>query len=270
VKQPGRAPIPIRRSIRSRASSRGCSTSPLVSLVDDREQFFAGATGLPRELAECRSTPLSQSFCQHVVATREVLRIADTRRHPTLHHHPAIEALGIAAYLGVPITTSDGYTLGSLAAWSHSAREWTDDDVQLLRDLATSVSTELEQTSTAGALRSAASTPFPTQTAAYVPSLKRWFEVRTVPVRHGMSVYFHDIIEQRDAESALAQRETQLRHAQKMEASARWPVASPMSSTICSPSSGRTPSCCAPSRRWWRPVAPNSMTSSAPRPRRRD
>ena len=269
----------------------------LVSLVDDREQFFAGASGLPDELLACRSTPLSHSFCKHVVATKAVLRIPDTRRHAIVHDNPAVEEFGIIAYLGVPVTTSEGHTLGSLAALAPHVREWTDAEVQLLIDLAETVSTELElrgelsfreeecraldasvhaeglqarsldilesvqegiaavdrewrltflnrqaarvlgaeresvlghpiweqfpfleHTSIAGALRSAASTRFPTQTAAYVPSLRRWFEVRTVPVRHGMSVYFHDITEQRDAEAALEQREAQLRYAQKMEA----------------------------------------------------
>ena len=88
----------------------------LVSLVDDREQFFAGASGLPDELLACRSTPLSHSFCKHVVATKSVLRIPDTRRHAVVHDNPAVEEFGIIAYLGVPVTTSEGHTLGSLAA----------------------------------------------------------------------------------------------------------------------------------------------------------
>jgi hypothetical protein len=34
----------------------------LVSLVDDRQQFFPGATGLTGEMLACRSTPISHSF----------------------------------------------------------------------------------------------------------------------------------------------------------------------------------------------------------------
>jgi hypothetical protein len=44
----------------------------LVSLVDDRQQFFPGATGLTGEMLACRSTPISHSFCKHVVMSQAV------------------------------------------------------------------------------------------------------------------------------------------------------------------------------------------------------
>ena len=49
----------------------------LVSLVDDQGQFFAGATGLLGEIAVCRATPLSHSFCKHVV--KPIRSFATTR-----------------------------------------------------------------------------------------------------------------------------------------------------------------------------------------------
>ena len=68
------------------------------------------------------------------------------------------------------------------------------------------------------ALRDAAASGRPTRTEAMVPELSRWFELRTVPMRHGMSVYFEDVTERRNARAALELREEQLRQAQKMEA----------------------------------------------------
>ncbi|MBP6773715.1 MAG: response regulator [Gemmatimonadaceae bacterium] len=269
----------------------------LVSLVDDRQQFFPGATGLTGEMLACRSTPISHSFCKHVVMSQAVLRVDDARFHPLVRDNPGIEDYGIIGYLGVPLTTSAGFTLGSLCVISPFPREWTDDDELLLTELATSVSTELElraelayredaarsadpsidaeglpgnghdiletvhegvaaidrdwrltflnqhaervlgvqraavigrsvweqfpfleHTDFASAIRSAASSRFPASTDGYVASLKRWFEVRVIPVRHGVSIFFHDVTDRREAEAALVVREAQLHHAQKMEA----------------------------------------------------
>ena len=48
----------------------------LVSLVDADRQFFKSALGLPEPWATRRETPLSHSFCQHVVATGAPLAVA--------------------------------------------------------------------------------------------------------------------------------------------------------------------------------------------------
>ena len=108
----------------------------LVSLVDHHRQFFKSSVGLPEPWATCRQTPLSHSFCQHVVKTNETLAVADARNHPLLRDNLAIAELGVIAYLGVPLTTAEGYTLGSFCAIDTTPREWSDRDVEILRDLA--------------------------------------------------------------------------------------------------------------------------------------
>ena len=45
----------------------------LVTLADDRRVFFKSAVGLPEPWASRRSTPLSYSFCRHVIATGQPL-----------------------------------------------------------------------------------------------------------------------------------------------------------------------------------------------------
>src|SRR3954447_4112722 len=51
----------------------------LVSLVDQEQQVFPGAAGLPEPWQTTRRTPLSHSFCQHVVAAERPLVIEDAR-----------------------------------------------------------------------------------------------------------------------------------------------------------------------------------------------
>jgi GAF domain-containing protein len=85
----------------------------LVSLVDQDRQFFKSSVGLPEPWASSRQTPLSHSFCKHVVSTSEPLSVSDARSHPLLQNNLAILELGVIAYLGIPLTTSQGFTLGS-------------------------------------------------------------------------------------------------------------------------------------------------------------
>src|SRR5690349_5663597 len=56
----------------------------LVSLVDPARQFFKSQTGLPAPYDTSRQTPLSHSFCQHVVTSEQVLSVRDARHHPVV------------------------------------------------------------------------------------------------------------------------------------------------------------------------------------------
>ncbi len=115
----------------------------LISLVDADRQFFKSCLGLPEPWASQRETPLSHSFCQHVVARREPLLIDDAREHEVLRDNLAIRDLGVAAYAGVPLIDSDGHALGTLCAIDSRPRHWTSHQVGLLTDLAASVVTEI-------------------------------------------------------------------------------------------------------------------------------
>jgi signal transduction histidine kinase len=107
----------------------------LVSLVDRDRQFFKSSIGLPEPWLSSRQTPLSHSFCQHVVETAEPLSVVDARIHPLLRDNLAVVELGVVAYLGVPITTSKGHTLGSFCAIDTCPREWTQQEMAILSDL---------------------------------------------------------------------------------------------------------------------------------------
>lgn len=114
----------------------------LVSLVDDHRQFFKSCVGLPEPWAGQRETPLSHSFCQHVVTTGRPLVIPDARLHPLVKDNLAIRDLGVIAYLGIPLLI-DGQVIGSFCAIDGQPRAWSDDDISTLTDLAESVMTEI-------------------------------------------------------------------------------------------------------------------------------
>ena len=116
----------------------------LVSLVDADRQFFKSAVGLPEPWATWRQTPLSHSFCRHVVAAGRPLVVEDARRHPLLHDNLAIRDLGVIAYAGVPLAVAGGGVLGSFCAIDTQPRAWSADELSILEDLTASVVAEIE------------------------------------------------------------------------------------------------------------------------------
>lgn len=94
----------------------------LLSLVTEERQFFKAQIGLPEWAATERQTPLSHSFCQHVVRTGDSFVVEDAREHPLVKDNLAIPDLGVIAYLGVPVVTADGHVLGSFCAIQDSPR----------------------------------------------------------------------------------------------------------------------------------------------------
>jgi hypothetical protein len=115
----------------------------LVSLVDRDRQVFAGCIGLKHPWASRRETPLSHSICQHAVASREPLVLSDVREHPGLRDSLAVTDLDVIAYAGIPLVDDAGHVLGTLCAIDHRPRTWTSDQVEVLRDLAEAVLTEI-------------------------------------------------------------------------------------------------------------------------------
>jgi formate hydrogenlyase transcriptional activator len=114
----------------------------LVSLVDGDRQFFKSSVGLPEPLASLRQTPLTHSFCKHVVASGEPLVLSDIT-NSEFKDDPSVFGLGEMAYTGIPLTTSEGHALGSFCVVDTSPRAWTKEEIDTLRSLASSVMTEI-------------------------------------------------------------------------------------------------------------------------------
>src|SRR5882672_5287078 len=117
--------------------------SAMVSLVDGDRQFFKSSVGVPEPWASLRQTPLTHSFCKHAVASGEPLVVTDAREDPLVRDNLAVSELGVIAYAGVPLTSTDGYTLGALCVMDVRPRDWRNDEIEVLRSLAASVMTEI-------------------------------------------------------------------------------------------------------------------------------
>jgi GAF domain-containing protein len=118
----------------------------LVSIVEldwDR-QFFTSQVGLPDPWAAYRQTPLSHSFCQHVMTDDQPLIVTDSRVHPRVKDNLAIPDLNVIAYLGVPVRGPDQSPLGAMCVIDGKPREWSARDLTILSQLADCVSREIQ------------------------------------------------------------------------------------------------------------------------------
>ncbi len=136
--------VALDRLARLAARSLGVPIA-LVSFVDDQRQVFCGAIGLPEPVATARETPLSHSFCQHVVVQEAPLIVEDARENPLVRTNLAIPEFGVVAYAGIPLRTSEGQILGSFCALDLLPRAWTADDVATLTDFADAAVAAIEQ-----------------------------------------------------------------------------------------------------------------------------
>jgi signal transduction histidine kinase len=115
----------------------------LMSLVDADRQFFKSSVGLVEPWASRRETPLSHSFCQYAVVSGAPLIVEDARTHPLVHDNLAIPELNVIAYAGVPLIDTQGHALGSLCVIDGQARQWTEAELAILKELAASVMAEI-------------------------------------------------------------------------------------------------------------------------------
>ena len=114
-----------------------------VSLVDDRRAFWKACVGLDPESEARREIPVDDSFCRLVVGGGTAVLVDDAREDPRARGTGAIETLGIVAWAGHPIRSSDGQVLGTFSVGDPGPREWTARDAQVLAALAGAASSEV-------------------------------------------------------------------------------------------------------------------------------
>lgn len=112
----------------------------MLSIFTDEHQFLKGAIGLPEPWQHTRSLPLSLSFCKHIITTQTPLIIADTRLDSQTVGHEVLVMLDALSYLGVPLTLSDGHTLGSLCVMKCEPYDWSMAEIEIVRSFGQLVS----------------------------------------------------------------------------------------------------------------------------------
>lgn len=122
----------------------GCRTS-LLTIIDEANdrQVFKAESGLPLSLGDDRQTPLSLSFCRHVVQSSAPVVIRDARTDPRVMGNEAIGIFGAVAYLGVPVRDETGQAIAALCLVEPMPRSWTAAHVALLQSMGDGLSTQI-------------------------------------------------------------------------------------------------------------------------------
>jgi len=117
----------------------------LVSLIDEKRQWFKSHVGLPSDLAEARSTSRDVSLCGHVVANDEVLMVRDLARDQRFANNPFVKENRLRFYAGVPLRGPNGLPIGSLCILDTKPREMTSQEQELLKMIAGDVMEQIKR-----------------------------------------------------------------------------------------------------------------------------
>jgi phosphoribosyl 1,2-cyclic phosphodiesterase len=123
-----------------------CSTfdvpMALVTLIDAERQWFKSHIGI--DIAE---THRDASMCAHAILGDDVFVVTDALRDERFADNPYVARdPRLRFYAGVPLSTADGYRLGTLCIMDHRPRLLNEPQIERLRDLGRMVEAELAAT----------------------------------------------------------------------------------------------------------------------------
>jgi diguanylate cyclase (GGDEF)-like protein len=111
-----------------------------ISLIDADRQWYKSCVGM-----ESADLPREFSFCTHTIQTREPMYIPDTLQDPRFANYPTVVGEPyIRSYLGVPLSSPDGFNLGALCALDVRPREYDAGQIEVLKSFAAIAVDELE------------------------------------------------------------------------------------------------------------------------------
>ena len=114
-----------------------------VSLVSEDIDFYKSSFGFAEPLASTRMLS-GPTFCHYALLAGEVLVLDDARKYEGFRDVPTIHSLGVVAYVGIPLMSSDGFALGAFCVIDFKPRDWSEREIGALKRLASGAGREIE------------------------------------------------------------------------------------------------------------------------------
>ena len=112
-----------------------------ISFIDAKRQWIKSKIGF--EINE--GVPRETTFCQYTIMDNGLTEIPDATEHPQFKDHPYVTGgMKIRFYAGAPLTTPDGFNIGTICVIDQEPKQLNDDQRQALETLAKHVITQLE------------------------------------------------------------------------------------------------------------------------------
>lgn len=113
----------------------------LVSLVDEEQVYFKANVGM----GTAKGSPRGMSLCSLAVMQPEITVFENAAEESCLLANPNVAgSFGLKFYAGAPITTPDGYLIGTLCIIDKTPRKFTNTEREILQSLAKIVMDEIE------------------------------------------------------------------------------------------------------------------------------
>lgn len=111
-----------------------------ISFIDDKRQWFKSAIGF-----DAPEMSREETFCQYTIMGSEILEVPNTLEHEVFKDHLHVTGdFNIRFYLGIPITTPDGYNIGTICAVDNVPHQVSDEERTALSTFAKHIITQLE------------------------------------------------------------------------------------------------------------------------------
>jgi PAS domain S-box-containing protein len=114
----------------------------LVSLVDEHRQWFKSKQGLA-----VSETSRDVAFCAYTILSDEIFEVSDTLQDERFSDNPLVEEEpNIRFYAACPISSVDGYRIGTLCVIDTQPRKLSQTEKRMLRDISAAVQDEIRLT----------------------------------------------------------------------------------------------------------------------------
>ena len=106
----------------------------MLSVVDDKVQHLKSVVGLSslglmNQLAATRSILRQESFCTHVIDSGKTFALENATTYSAFSQSLLVHQYGIQSYLGVPLFTTEGCCIGTLAVMDLLPHKFTQQEI---------------------------------------------------------------------------------------------------------------------------------------------